>query len=784
MNDRRKRVGRALSLKRSAPSLKRSAASALRALRDKHDIRLEGAGTDAVTAWFLGPKGENGQLLRRLVDEALKSHLEFRHDVYPDDPRFITAEMQRAPEYKRSVKRLEQEFKGVLGALRESGAFFSMRSQGHMLWDVTIPGLAGYFAAMLYNQNNVAAEASPVTTMMEIAVGDDLCRMLGFSVPSAVKAARSTTAPRPWGHITCDGSIANMEGLWMARNLKFYPSALLAAARADKAAAPILKLEVPLLDGRQKKLADCTPWQLLNLPIDAVLGLPVLVQKQTGITAPELAAFMCNHTVSALGMAGACNEYILKRGLEHLPIMTAPVTNHYSWPKSAAVLGLGTNQLRSVRVDLEARQEIDLRRRLPKDGQTLRARLQQALDTKTPVLTVVAVMGSTEESAVDPLHEIVTLRDEFREKGLEFTVHADAAWGGYFASTLHPTQEKSQPRRRGAPFRSAKLPLAQVLKAIPETPMNADMIERYVALREADSITVDPHKAGYIPYPAGALCYRNSDMRNLVSLKSPVVFHGDADPTVGVFGIEGSKPGAAAAAVYMSHTAIRPTREGYGKILEQCIFSSKKLYCRLRTMARPDDPFCIAFVQRLPAEKQGRPPAEVEQQLKDVRTWFVGKSNDEILHGKHYDFFRQLGSDQTILSWAVNFKKKDGTWNQDVAALNTLNGALYSTFSMMPRPDGTLKKPGDVELIVTSSDFGVASYGLEFVHDFLARLGLETTPQQLKDPAFPAVAFNISTQMDPWFTETAGNPQDGFLQTIENIIRAEILKQVKAAWRA
>jgi hypothetical protein len=30
---------------------------------------------------------------------------------------------------------------------------------------MTIPGLAGYVAAMLYNQNNVAAEASPVTTM-------------------------------------------------------------------------------------------------------------------------------------------------------------------------------------------------------------------------------------------------------------------------------------------------------------------------------------------------------------------------------------------------------------------------------------------------------------------------------------------------------------------------------------------------------------------------------------------------------------------------------------------
>ncbi|HET7540350.1 MAG TPA: pyridoxal-dependent decarboxylase [Polyangiaceae bacterium] len=744
-------------------------------LRDKHGIELLGRGTDAVSAWFLGPKGENGDLMRRLVDQALLSHLRFRSEVYPKDPRFITPEMKLSPAYKRSAKKLEKEFANVLRALQESGAFFSMRSQGHMLWDVTIPGLAGYFAAMLYNQNNVAAEASPVTTMMEIAVGDDLCRMLGFAVPSA-----SSSAPRPWGHITCDGSIANMEGLWMARNLKFYPSALQAAARGEKAAAPILKLSVPLLDGRQKKLGQCTPWELFNLPIDAVLELPTQIEKQLGISSAALAPLMAKYTVSALGMAGACQAYLQSRGLGNLPVMTSPTTNHYSWPKAAALLGLGTNQLWSVGVDLDARQQVDLAGRFPGDERTLRARLQRALDTKTPVIAVVAVIGSTEESAVDPLHEIIELRDEFRDKGLEFTVHADAAWGGYFASTLHHAQPKPAPQRRGAPFRSLELPQALVLKAIPETPMRDDIIKCYVALRAADSVTVDPHKAGYIPYPAGALCYRNSDMRNLVSLKSPVVFHGDADPTVGVFGIEGSKPGAAAAAVYVSHRAIRPTRAGYGKVLEQCIFSSKKLYCRLRSMAGPDDPFCLAFVQRLPAEKQGRPQAEIAQQVKDIRAWFVGKSNHEIVHGGHYDFFKQLGSDQTILSWAVNFKRKDGTWNQDLDKLNKLNTALYDTFSMMPLPGGKLKKPSDVALIVTASDFSVASYGADFVGSFLSRLGIQKTPAELNEPNCPSVDFNISTQMDPWFTETAGNPQDGFLQTIEDTIRAEILKQVKA----
>ncbi len=758
--------------------------NALAAIRDKHEIRLDGPGTQATTAWFLGPKGENADLLRSLVGRALETHLRFRADVYPTDPPFITPEMRASSEYRLTIGQIDHDFDQMLGALQECGAFFSMRSQGHMLWDVTIPAVAGYFAAMLYNQNNVAAEASPVTTMMELAVGDDLCRMLGFpTAPDPAAATGSATVRGPWGHITCDGSIANMEGLWMARNLKFYAPALRAVGRGEKAAGSILAVAVRLLDGQEKPLGDCSGWELLNLPIEEVLDLPDRVTQQTNISSADLAGYMSRYSVAALGMAGAYHEYIVQQGLTNPPIMTAPATKHYSWPKAAALLGIGTNQLWHVDVDLDARQAVDFANRLPGDDRTLRARLQKALDTRTPVISVVAVIGSTEESAVDPLHEIIALRDEFREKGMEFTIHADAAWGGYFASTLRSAAQAPEIRQRGAPLRSAVVPYDLVLAGIPETPMNRDIVKQYVALREVDSITVDPHKAGYVLYPAGALCYRDSNMRNLVSLKSPVVFHGEADPTVGVFGIEGSKPGAAAAAVYMSHKAIRPTREGYGKLIEQCIFSSKKLYCRLRTMAGPHDPFGVAFVQRLPAERAGLSPAAVEQQLRDIRAWFVGKSNEEILHGGHYDLFQQLGSDQTILSWAVNFKHDDGSFNQDITKMNGLNDALYSTFSMLPKPDGTLKQPSDVKLILTASDFGVPAYGAGFVQAFLSRLGVEVTPAQTSAPDFPAVSFNISTQMDPWFTETAGNPQDGFLATIEEIIRTEILDQIKAMTR-
>jgi hypothetical protein len=39
-------------------------------------------------------------------------------------------------------------------------------------------------------------------------------QMLGFDIEKS------------WGHITADGTIANLEAMWMARNLKFYPLAI------------------------------------------------------------------------------------------------------------------------------------------------------------------------------------------------------------------------------------------------------------------------------------------------------------------------------------------------------------------------------------------------------------------------------------------------------------------------------------------------------------------------------------------------------------------------------
>lgn len=51
------------------------------------------------------------------------------------------------------------------------------------------------------------------------------------------------------------------------------------------------------------------------------------------------------------------------------------------------------------------------------------------------------------------------------------------------------------------------------------------VITRLHTFPRCETITADPHKSGFIPYPAGALCYRNGAMRDVIAFTAPVVYH-------------------------------------------------------------------------------------------------------------------------------------------------------------------------------------------------------------------------------------------------------------------
>jgi hypothetical protein len=428
-----------------------------------------------------------------------------------------------------------------------------------------------------------------------------------------------------------------------------------------------------------------------------------------------------------------------------------PATAHYSWPKAGAILGLGTANIRSVPTDLDGRMDLV----------ELRRAIDRCQAQREPVALVVAVMGSTGESAVDPLSEIAALREEYRQTGLDFAIHADAAWGGYFASLL-----------RAGRGDDATAPPGDGLGMTPEWPLSDHVRCEMGALELADSITVDPHKAGFIPYPAGALCYRDEAMPGLIRHTSPVVFHDGAAPTVGVYGIEGSKPGAAATAVYLSHHAIPPDRTGYGQLLSRCIFNSKRFYAALVTLAGPADPFIIVPFNRLPAERAGLPPTLIEAERGRIRDEIVGFENDQLMERLRGDsnllhLFQALGPDLTVCAYALNLRTATGI-NRDPHVMNALNDRMFRKCSVEVPPEGGLP---EARLFLTDAAFDPNVHGESFVAEFARRAGVCHVPDL-------PLTHLISTAQNPWLTDTAKGNFIPHLMGIFRDVASEAVSEV------
>jgi glutamate/tyrosine decarboxylase-like PLP-dependent enzyme len=84
--------------------------------------------------------------------------------------------------------------------------FFHPRYAGQMLKPPHPVAVAAYLAAMIVNPNNHALDASQATSPMEIEVMSALGKMFGLP-------------DQALGHLTSSGTIANLEALWVAREL-------------------------------------------------------------------------------------------------------------------------------------------------------------------------------------------------------------------------------------------------------------------------------------------------------------------------------------------------------------------------------------------------------------------------------------------------------------------------------------------------------------------------------------------------------------------------------------
>src|SRR3989475_435788 len=213
---------------------------------------------------------------------------------------------------------------------------------------------------------------------------------------------------------------------------------------------------------------------------------------------------------------------------------------HYTHKRITGVLQL---EFETVACDARGRMDIEaLAKRVARGG----------------VGTVVTTMGTTATGSVDPLPEILTLREKHG-----FRVHVDAAYGGYFA-------------------------LAENLQQ--------DAARGFSRIGEADSIVIDPHKHGLQPYGCGCVLFRDSGVGRLYKHDSPYTYFSSAELHLGEISLECSRPGAAAAALWATHKLLPLEKGGeFARGLER----GKKAARALCDKLLADERFVTAFAPEL-----------------------------------------------------------------------------------------------------------------------------------------------------------------------------------------
>jgi glutamate/tyrosine decarboxylase-like PLP-dependent enzyme len=495
---------------------------------------------------FLGPKGENADVFERLLLEAFRDHVFWRRNSHPEDGFRVTELEKLQPGYQQSISTLSQEMMGLLAELKAGVPFYSPRYIGHMSSDLTMASLIGYFATMLYNPNNVAAEASPVTTRMELEVAAQLARMIGYDPATQ------------WGHLTSGGTVANFEALWVARNVKYLPVAVRWAAEE----LGVEGLGIRLPGGETAPLAELDLWRMLNVAPRDALDAADELRRRAG-DPWRVARAISMHSAEGMGYQEFGRRLASVFGDAYPSgVVLVPSTAHYSWEKTCRALGIGGAQLVHVPVD----------RRFRMDPAALESIVHGLAERRQTIVACVSVIGTTEESAVDRLDLVADVRDRVaRELGVAFALHADAAYGGYAAAvTRGPDGERRSYEAALRDFAPESWPEEGVYRGL-------------VALERTDSVTIDPHKLGYVPYPAGLVSFRDGRSRDLVAVEAPYLFHRGASEWgyIGRFIFEGSKPGASAASVWMSHKVLPLDSRGYGKLIGETARGALMLHRRL-----------------------------------------------------------------------------------------------------------------------------------------------------------------------------------------------------------
>jgi aromatic-L-amino-acid/L-tryptophan decarboxylase len=246
------------------------------------------------------------------------------------------------------------------------------------------------------------------------------------------------------------------------------------------------------------------------------------------VSGGNMANFVC--FLAARQAKAQCDVRIKGVGESRLRVYCSQET--HTWiQKAADMAGMGTEAIRWIAVDSEMRMDLT----------ALREQILKDVAAGDRPAVVVGNAGSVSTGAVDPLPEIAELCREF-----DLWFHVDGAYGGLAA-------------------------------VIPDRP-NA-----LAALRDADSVAVDPHKWLYAPLEAGCALVRDPEKLRAAFAYHPPYYHFGVEATNYFdLGPQNSR-GFRALKVWLALQQVG--REGYEEMISDDISLARALFERISRCA-------------------------------------------------------------------------------------------------------------------------------------------------------------------------------------------------------
>ena len=323
--------------------------------------------------------------------------------------------------------------------------------------------------------------------------------------------------PKPArGHFTSGGTLANFEAVWRARYRLDHWLALGVWLKVNGHS------DAPLFEW-----AHCG-WSVYHEQV-----------KCHGLSDSDLLPYS-SVVMGTLAMSRLAREHFEEEWPE--PVLLVPGNKHYSWPKAANIFGLGREAVWSCDLDEKGRLS----------PMALKAQIDRAEKAGRPVMMVVSVAGTTELGMIDPVNKVADLLDDLCEhRGLHIWHHIDAAYGGYFCSLL-----------KGG-----------------ESALSAESEAALQAFPRASSLTLDPHKLGFVPYACGAFLVPDAAAYLVSNIHAPYLEEiADAKFPSWSTTLEGSRAATGPSAVWLSAKIMPLNSEGHGRFLNKSLSITRMLY--------------------------------------------------------------------------------------------------------------------------------------------------------------------------------------------------------------